>query len=148
VAPSNTSPPDTVIQSLGSTWSQHDLGEAFDVATMSVLSELDPSGVNGIISEVLILFQASLDPVLERLEHCRSTGAAADIRFEAHRLKSAAAQLGALRLASACAEIMKNLSAEGVAPTGSRDAEVELLVDQLVAEIVRVQRQLRRLLQP
>lgn len=137
-----------MIQSLGSTWSQHDLGEAFDVGTMSVLSELDPSGVNGIISEVLILFQASLDPVLERLEHCRSAGSAADIRFEAHRLKSAAAQLGALRLASACAEIMKNLSAEAVAPTGSRDTEVELLVDKLVAEIVRVQRQLRRLLQP
>lgn len=115
---------------------------------MSVLSELDPSGVNGIISEVLVLFQASLDPVLERLEHCRSTGAAADIRFEAHRLKSAAAQLGALRLASACSEIMKNLSAEAVAPTGARDAEVELLVDKLVTEIVRVQRQLRRLLQP
>ena len=148
MARSNTSQPDTVIQSLGSTWSQQDLGEAFDVETMSVLSELDPSGVNGVISEVLILFQASLDPALERLEHCRSRGAAADIRFEAHRLKSAAAQLGALRLASACAEIMKHLSADPMAPANSQDTDVELLVDKLVAEIVRVQRQLRRLLQP
>jgi HPt (histidine-containing phosphotransfer) domain-containing protein len=143
--------PETVVQSLGFTWSQFDLGEAFDLDTLSVVAALDPSGVDGVLAEILLLFQGSLEPVLARLEHHRANGSAADIRFEAHRLKSAAAQLGALRLSSACSEILKRIDAGAPsrADMGNlRDGELGTHVDTLATEIIRVQRQLRRLLQP
>ena len=139
-------PSDTVIHSLGSTWSQLDLGEAFDVDTLAMLSDLDPTGARGVVSEVLTLLDVSLEPMLERLERFRNAGAIADIRFEAHKMKSAAAQLGALRLAAACSDVLKRIAAGPPFREDLRGGDLAALLDAVVTETIRVQRQLRRLL--
>jgi hypothetical protein len=43
----------TVTYRPGSTWSQGDLGEAFDFEAISVIGDLDPSGASGLLEEVL-----------------------------------------------------------------------------------------------
>ena len=61
------------------------------------------------------------------------------------KLKSAAAQMGALRLASACESVERHLlSHPERAP--HLDADLRLLVGTEMAEIIRVQRRLRTLL--
>ena len=136
----------TVRHSLEGAWGQAELGEAFDVTTLSVIGELDPTGANGVVREVLAMFQHSLETALESIEHdIRAPGGARRLRFAAHKLKSAAGQLGALRLAAACGAVEKHLSAH---PERSPQLDVDLrrLVDVEMAEIIRVQRRLRALL--
>lgn len=136
----------------GSTWSQVDLGEAFDFEAISVIGDLDPSGADGFLEEVLSMFLDSLEPMLVAVERQRAAGSVAGIRFEAHKLKSSASQVGALRLSEACAEIMKRFGADGPVSADYKKrseplgAELDLLVDNLISETIRVQRKLRRLL--
>ena len=136
----------TVQHSLYGAWSQSELGEAFDVSTLSVIGDLDPTGANGVVRDVLAMFLDSLDPVLESIESdIRSPGSAERLRFGVHKLKSAAAQMGALRLASACESVERHLlSHPERAP--HLDADLRLLVGTEMAEIIRVQRRLRTLL--
>lgn len=129
-----------------SEWGQTELGKAFDVTTLSVIGELDPTGANGVVREVLSMFQLSLESALESTERdIRSAGGAKRLRFAAHKLKSAAGQLGALRLAASCGAVEKHLTAN---PERSPQLDVDLriLVDVEMAEIIRVQRRLRALL--
>jgi HPt (histidine-containing phosphotransfer) domain-containing protein len=136
----------TVRHSLDGAWGQTELGEAFDVTTLSVIGELDPTGANGVVREVLALFQDSLETALDSIERdLRAPAGAKRLRFAAHKLKSAAGQLGALRLAAACAAVEKQLTAN---PERSPrlDLDLRLLVDVEVTEIIRVQRRLRALL--
>ena len=138
--------PDSVFHSPGSAWSQEDLGEEFDVARLSVIGELDPTGRDGVLKEVLDLLMSSLDPLLVRLEKHRSAGNSAGIRFEAHKLHSAAAQLGAMRLSRAAKAISAYFDTGGSTRPGLIDAQLEALIDTVTIVTVRVQRRLSRLL--
>jgi HPt (histidine-containing phosphotransfer) domain-containing protein len=136
----------------GSTWSQVELGEVFDFEALSVIGDLDPSGTDGFLEEVLSIFLDSLEPMLLAVERERDAGSAAGIRFEAHKLRSGASQVGAHRLVEACNEIMKRLQGDEHVNSAYKKcseppvAELDLLVDNLISEAIRVQRKLRRLL--
>ncbi|MEO7335366.1 MAG: Hpt domain-containing protein [Caldimonas sp.] len=142
-------PIDNVIHGPGAAWSRDELGDDFDVSALSVIGELDPTGVNGVLEEVLGMFGESLDPLLSKLDRLRATGSASGVMFEAHKLKSAAGQLGALRLSTACADVLKLFDSD--APTevaGALSGELDALLDVMMAETIRVQRKVRRLLAP
>jgi HPt (histidine-containing phosphotransfer) domain-containing protein len=136
---------DSVIHRPGSSWSQLDLGRAFDITTLSVIAELDPSGVNGVVEEVLAMFLDSLEPMLVKVERLRAAGAVSAIQFEAHKLRSAAGQIGALRLAEASAAIETHCLTK-TAKAVMMDDTLDALLHALVSETIRVQRKLRRLL--
>ena len=138
--------PDSVFHSPGSAWSQEDLGEEFDVARLSVIGELDPTGRDGVLKEVLDLLMSSLDPLLVRLEKHRAAGHPAGIRFEAHKLHSAAAQLGAMRLSRAAKAVSTYFDAGGSTRPGQIDPHLGMLIDTVTVETIRVQRRLSRLL--
>lgn len=138
----------------GATWSQVELGEVFDFEALSVIGDLDPAGTDGFLEEVLSIFLESLEPMLIAVERERDAGSAAGIRFEAHKLKSGASQVGARRLAEACDEIMKRLHGDEHVDSAYKKcseppaAELDLLANTLISEAIRVQRKLRRLLAP
>jgi len=138
--------PDSVFHSPGSAWSQDDLGEEFDVARLSVIGELDPTGRQGVLKEVLDLLKSSLDPLLTNLERHRDAGNPAGIKFEAHKLHSAAAQLGAMRLSRSAKAISTYFESAGPTRPGPIDAQLGVLIDAVTVETVRVQRRLTRLL--
>ncbi len=146
--PAPKPPPDTVIHSLGSTWSQDDLGDDFELGPLSVIGELDPTGNDGAVNDILKMLLASLDPLLAKVEAHRANGSPEGIRFEAHKLQSASGQIGAMRLSGACAAISRYFSAGGSLAPGPLSGELGGLVDVLVSEAVRVQRRLRRLVVP
>jgi HPt (histidine-containing phosphotransfer) domain-containing protein len=134
----------TVRHSLQGFWSQSDLGDAFDVQTLSQVAELDPTGISGAVVEVLGLFQASLEPALVSIEaDGRAPDAAKRLSATAHGIRGAASQVGALRLAAAC----MNLEKLAVSHRISRGALVAAAED-IVCEMIRVQRRLRVLLGP
>ena len=138
-------PPDTVIRSLGSTWSQSDLGEDFELGPLSVIGELDPTGNDGTVNDILKMLLVSLDPLLAKLDTHRAGGLPEGIRFEAHKLQSAAGQIGAMRLSAACAAISRYFYAGGSLVPGPIGGVLGGLIDALVSETVRVQRRLRTL---
>jgi HPt (histidine-containing phosphotransfer) domain-containing protein len=86
--------------------------------------------------------------MLSKFERHRAAGSASGVMFEAHKLKSAAGQLGALRLSAACAAIVKHLESAGQSKPGTFDDALGALADNLVWETIRVQRRLRKLLTP
>jgi len=136
----------TVRHSLGGAWDQAELGEALDVSTLSVIGDLDPTGVNGVVREVLAMFLDSLDPALESLERCASDpGCSKRLQFGAHQLRSAAGQIGALRLAAACTAVDSYLDTNA-GRTPIVDLHLRDLVEAEMTEIIRVQRRLRALL--
>lgn len=138
-------PPNKVIHSLGSTWSQSDLGEDLDLAPLSVIGELDPSGNEGTVNDILKMLLASLEPMLAKVEAHRVGNSPEGIKFEAHKLQSASGQIGAMRLSAACNAISRYFSAGGSLAPGPIDGVLGGLVDTLVSETVRVQRRLRTL---
>ena len=126
-----------------SVWHQSELGSALEVGPLSVIGELDPTGANGVLLEVLSLFVKSLDPLLALLDQHRAEGSAVGIKFEAGKLTSAAQRMGALKLAAACQEITRHFGSGEfrVAPS-----KLDPLIDQLVTEVIRVQRKVKQLL--
>ena len=133
----------SVYYALDSAWDQSQLGSALQVGPLSVVGELDPTGINGVLLEVLSLFASSLDPLLALLEEHRARGSAVGIKFESRRLSSAAAHMGALRLAAACNDITRHFASGEFRLS---PASLNPLVDHLIVEIIRVQRKLRQLL--
>jgi HPt (histidine-containing phosphotransfer) domain-containing protein len=135
-----------VRHSLSGTWDQAELGEALDVSTLSVIGDLDPTGVNGVVREVLAMFLDSLEPALTSLERCASDpNCSKRLQFGAHQLRSAAGQIGALRLAAACVAVDSYLNSHP-GRTPLVDVDLRHLVEREMAEIIRVQRRLRALL--
>jgi HPt (histidine-containing phosphotransfer) domain-containing protein len=136
----------SVRHSLDGAWTQVDLGKAFDVSTLSVIGELDPTGADGVVREVLALFRDSLEPTLAAIEaSTRSPERSRQLIFAAHKLKGASGQIGALRLAAACEAIEKHLATR-LTLSADMDGVLRALVDTQIAEIIRVQRRLRILL--
>lgn len=104
---------------------------------------MDPTGANGVLLEVLCLFGKSLDPFLDLLDEHRERGSAVGIKFEARRLSSSAAQMGALRLVAACDEITRHFESGDFR---SNPSNLDPLVDHVITETIRVQRRLHHLL--
>ena len=101
-----SAPKPLVIKRLGSTWSQADLGDAIDLSALSTIADMDSSGTNDLVVDILTTLRRTLTQMLERLEHHRLAGSAAGVRFEAHRIKSSASQLGAFLLADAAEAVL------------------------------------------
>jgi HPt (histidine-containing phosphotransfer) domain-containing protein len=142
----SSSDDDSVIHRPGFAWSRFDLGVDLDVGALSIIAELDPTGANGVVEEVLAMFEESLDPLLSTLDAIRKERSASALRFEAHKLYSASAQVGALRVARACSALSDHFRAQALDPSVHREAELNELYQDLVVEIIRVQRKLRQLL--
>lgn len=107
-----------------------------DAATLARLRELDPQGRQGVVARVLAAFEASLTRMLEQLDAERDGGQAQVVGAVAHTLKSSAASVGALRLASACAEVERRVRTGG--PTAQRhDIDWLLLEGEAALEAVR-----------
>lgn len=111
-----------------------------DVAALACLRELDPEGRHGVVARVLAAFEASLTRMLEQLAAERDGGQAKVVGVVAHTLKSSAASVGALRLASACAEVERRARAGG--PTAQRH-DVDWLLLEGEAALAAVRAMLR-----
>jgi hypothetical protein len=111
-----------------------------DTAALARLRELDPEGRHGVVARVLAAFEASLTRTLEQLAAERDGGQAKVVGVVAHTLKSSAASVGALRLASACAEVERRVRAGG--PTAQRH-DVDWLLLEGEAALAAVRAMLR-----
>lgn len=98
---------------------------ALDAAAIARLRELDPGGQHGVVERVLTAYDTSLRRLLAQVEAGR--GQAATVAGVAHTLKSSSASVGALRLATACAEIEQRLR-------GGNQAGLHDDVEQLLRE--------------
>jgi hypothetical protein len=111
-----------------------------DAATLARLRELDPQGRQGVVARVLAAFEASLTRMLEQIAAERDGGQAQVVGAVAHTLKSSAAGVGALRLASACAEVERRVRAGG--PTAQRH-DIDWLLLEGEAALAAVRAMLR-----
>jgi len=130
----------------GSTWSQADLGDDFDVLTLSVIGGTDPDGRAGVVEDVLRQFLDSLEPAMSTIEKLRAARSSSGILAEAQRLNSMAGQIGAQRLADACFSAMNSFHIGTRTGAVFANATLNVVVDDLIAEIIRAQRKLRKLL--
>jgi hypothetical protein len=89
------------------------------------------------------MFAKSLDPLLALLEEHRVRGSSVGIKFEARKLTAVAAQMGALKLSSACMDITRHFASD---ESRSAPWELDPLVDHAITETIRVQRKVRDLL--
>jgi hypothetical protein len=113
-----------------------------DAAALARLHELDPQGRQGIVARVLAAFEGSLMRMLAQLAAERDGGQAQVVAAVAHTLKSSAASVGALRLASACAEVERRTRGGG--PTALRhDVDWLLLEGEAALVAVRAMLPLR-----
>jgi HPt (histidine-containing phosphotransfer) domain-containing protein len=136
----------TVTHRPGLTWSQVDLGEDFDVFTLSVIGGLDPDGEARVVEEILGLFLDSLEPALVTIERLRAARSSVGILAEAERLKAAADEIGAQRLSDACFTAVNSFHIGTRTGAVFANAALDTVVEDLVTEIIRAQRKLRRLL--
>ena len=134
---------DSVFFAPDSQWHQSELDGAFDIGPLSEIGNLDPKGEHGILKEVMGSFGNSLDPLMSMLQRHRDRGRASGIRFECKRLELAAAHMGAVHLAQACAGVSRFFDAGDF---HSRPQALDALVDEVMTEAVRVQRKVRQLL--
>lgn len=136
----------SVIHRPGSAWSQADLGDDFDVLTLSVIGGIDPDGRAGVVEDVLRQFLNSLEPVMVEIEKLRTARSSGGILAEAQKLNATAGQIGAQRLADACFAAMNSFHIGTRTGAVFANATLDVVVDDLIAEIIRAQRKLRRLL--
>ena len=98
---------------------------ALDPAALARLRELDPDGRQGVLVRVLAAYESSLARMVGQLHAARGAGDAGAVAELAHKLKSSSASVGALALATSCAEVERRL--RGGAP-GDLAADVARLV--------------------
>jgi histidine phosphotransfer protein HptB len=114
---------------------------ALDAAALARLSELDPSGCNGLVARVLRTYAASLERLGAELREARAAGDPATVRRVAHTLKSSSASIGALALATLCAQV----ESAARQPVGGHE---QALLDAFDVESQRVVRAVRARLGP
>ena len=113
---------------------------SLDAAALERLRELDPDGRHGVVTRVLVAFETSLARMLTQLQNERGAEHPAVVAGVAHMLKSSSASVGALSLASACADIELRLRQGDVA---ALQADISRLISegetalQAVAAILR-----------
>ena len=102
-----------------------------DAQSLAALHQLDPSGANRLVPRVMTTYRSSLARLLGQLTLARERDDADSLRLVTHTLKSSSASVGALALSVLCA----------TAEQAVRDGRLQglpLMLDQLVAEAVRV----------
>lgn len=136
------SPPDT-----DSTAPPH--AAALDAAALARLRELDPDGSRDLLVRILSVFETSLVTLLEQLRTASGAHRARTVCDLAHKLKSSAASIGAVRLSATCAAIEARLRPEldGDGLAAVAEDELDVHSDRLRAEsestLVLVQSMLR-----
>ncbi len=134
---------DSVFHAPNSLWHQSELGGAFDIGPLCLIGDLDPTGANGVLKEVLGVFGKSLEPLISLLERHRSRGYAIGIKFETWRLTETASQMGAMQLSAACVGVTRHFESDEFR---TAPGKLDALVDSVMTEVVRVQRKVRQLL--
>jgi HPt (histidine-containing phosphotransfer) domain-containing protein len=102
-----------------------------DAACMAELRALDPDGKAHLVKRVLATYQASLAKLVDQLRVAHADGAWDQVSRVAHTLKSSSGSIGALSLASQCADIERLLRA-------GDSVSASALLDQFHAEVQRV----------
>ena len=110
-----------------------------DAAALAGLAQLDPTGVNRLVVRVLGTYLTSLARQRLQMEQALAVGDLDALKLAVHTLKSASASVGALALSALCA------AAENAVREDHR-AAVPDLMDALLAETLRVDAAVRRLL--
>lgn len=125
-------------------WTQSDLGEALELSALQTLYELDPRNGVQFLREYLAMFHASLEPALVKMRQCRESHDLTGLAFEAHKLQSAVAHIGARRLSVAC----RALTAAASKPADLQEqGRLDVLMEDVVAQTTEVQQVLARLVQ-
>jgi HPt (histidine-containing phosphotransfer) domain-containing protein len=109
---------------------------ALDAASLERLRELDPGDRAGLVVRVVATYVASLERLLSQWTAARAAADLSSLRHVAHTLKSSSASVGALQLASICADVERRI----------RDGEIdgiELQLDALAGEARHMLGQLR-----
>lgn len=102
-----------------------------DAQALANLAQLDPTGANRLVQRVMSTYRSSMARMLAQLALARVQADTATQRLVAHTLKSSSASVGALALSALCGEAEKALHDGQV-------VALPALLDQLVAEAVRV----------
>ncbi len=113
----------------------------FDAACLARLRELDPHGRSQLLRRVFTTFGASLERLMAQLLEARSGGDWAGMRFVAHTLKSSSATVGALYMASLCADVEALARQQQIDGLAAR-------IDEMQIESVAICRAVQRLLEP
>ena len=108
------------------------IGPVLDSGCLAELRALDPGGRAQLVKRVLATYQTTLVRHVEQLREARGDAAWDSVLRVAHTLKSSSASIGALALASLCADIERLLRG------GDRDT-VTTFLDRFEAEVARVE---------
>jgi HPt (histidine-containing phosphotransfer) domain-containing protein len=114
---------------------------ALDARALTALHELDPDGRHGMVRRILQAFENTLSRAVAELADGRPAAQPADVCRVAHKFKSSAASVGALRLAAVCAEVDKRWRDSEVGP--GLNADVVRLHQEAVAALQAVRAWLR-----
>jgi HPt (histidine-containing phosphotransfer) domain-containing protein len=79
--------------------------DVLDAASLNRLRELDPGGRSGLLNRVLRTYTGSLERFVVQWQASRVAGDTVALRTMAHTLKSSSASVGALDLATLCADV-------------------------------------------
>lgn len=115
-----------------------------DAGALARLRELDPEGRHAVVQRVLTAFETSLTRMQAQLGAERDRGGDADaavVAGIAHTLKSGAASVGALELASTCAEIERRLR-------GGEQQHLSADIERLLAAGARALQAVASMLRP
>ncbi|NEV62439.1 ATP-binding protein [Thiorhodococcus minor] len=108
-----------------------------DSRVIAEIRAMQPAGQTGLFERLSEAFLGDTRPMLKRVRTAWEDGDLQQLREAAHRIKSGAANLGALSFSRQCAEL-ERLAAEGRIPDG------EARVRQLETDYERVAEALRR----
>jgi HPt (histidine-containing phosphotransfer) domain-containing protein len=109
---------------------------ALDAGSLQRLRELDPGDRAGLVARVVATYVASLERLLAQWAAARAAADLSSLRHVAHTLKSSSASVGALKLATVCADVERRI----------RDGEIDGIepeLDALAREARHVLGQLR-----
>jgi signal transduction histidine kinase/CheY-like chemotaxis protein len=106
---------------------------------LAQIAEVDPDGSLGLLVRLLQAYLDSSRNAIEQVELAVAASNAENLRFAAHTLKSASAQIGALRVAKLCAELESLGAANRMAAAGA-------VLTPLLGEYARACDVLRRIL--
>jgi CheY-like chemotaxis protein len=115
-------------------------GTVLDPARLETLRDLGPADGLGLLPAAAEAFRQDIQPSLEALRHALDNGSRDTFRHVAHKLKGAAANIGAARAARMCEELERSSSSGGpVDPALLAGLEAELgLVDKALDHALSV----------
>ena len=91
-----------------------------DADALARLRDLDPTGKTHLVERVLKAFESSSKRLALQFRQARERGDVQGIRHVVHTLKSSSASIGALALASSCAEIETSIRTVALADLSPR----------------------------